>query len=271
MDRVCLLITVFNRPLQLRNSLSRLCNLTIPTEILIVDDGSEDSVHQVVQEFENILPIRYIYNNNREWSICSMARNIGIKNTDCEIVITSEPEILFITDVIGQMLEYHTRIPGKVISAGTIYHMGHQATLHHDMITDPVHRLQLELVNDSGHGTNPTSPNGYARIQGWVAPFAALYRREWLMELQGWDEQFIDWGWDDTDLLTRLSFNGVGQEIARDIECIHQWHEKLPADVQFRAVQYNEGRMNSKTFEKANPDNDLVANKGLEWGIIKSR
>ncbi len=266
-DRVCLLITTYNRSRQLANSLNRLCNLTLPDEVLIVDDGGSDNCQEIVKSFEDRLPIRYIYNNNPSWSICSMARNIGIKNTDCEIIITSEPEILFVTDVIAQFLQKHQEIPNKVISAGTIYHMGPAATLHTDMITNPVNRLMHESVNESGHGTYPDSPFGYARIQGWVAPFSALYRREWLMAIGGWCESYKSWGWDDTDLLTRLTTIGINQDIALDIECIHQWHDKLPPDTQMNASVENERMFMAKEIKPG--ADSVIANQDREWGVIK--
>jgi GT2 family glycosyltransferase len=272
MDRTCLLITSYNRNHQLNRSLERLCRLTLPDEVLVVNDGgNEQETEQTVNNFIGRLPIRYIYNHNPDWSICSMARNIGIKNTDCEIIITTEPEILFVTDVVKQMLEAHEQIPGKVISAGTIYHMGQNATLAPGMIEDPNNQLKHEAVNESAHNTNPTNSHGYVKVKGWVAPFTALYRREWLMELNGWDESFIQWGFDDTDLLTRLSFNGIGQDINHNIEAVHQWHEKLPPDVQFKAVKQNEQIMMAKNFDKNDPNNNLVANKNKNWGIIKTR
>ena len=89
LDKTCLLITTFNRGELLGHSLERLTHLTIPDEVLVVDDGSSDGTDAVVKSFEGRLPIKYIYNYNPDWSICSMARNIGIKNTDCEIIITS--------------------------------------------------------------------------------------------------------------------------------------------------------------------------------------
>lgn len=272
-DTTCLCITLYNRAHLLNRSLERLTRLTLPTEVLIIDDGSnKDNCEETVRNFEGRLPIRYIYNHSPDWTICSMARNIGLKNTECDIFITAEPEILFITDVIPQMLQRHSEIPEKVISAGTIYHMGEKAILHEDMITNPAARLQNhEAVNESTHGTNPHNPQGYARIQNWTAPFAALYRKEWLMDINGWSENFKSWGYDDTDLLTRLSFNGIQQHIDMDIQCIHQWHEKLPPHIQYEAVMHNERLMVSKNFNKQDPNNDIVANKGIEWGIIKTR
>lgn len=270
-NTTCLLITTFNRSPQLNKSLERLTRLTLPDEVLVINDGGQDNCEETVRNFEGRLPIRYIYNHNIEWSICSMARNIGIKNTDCDIVITAEPEILFMTDVVTQMLQKHQEIPEKVISAGTIYHMGEKATLHEDMITDPVNHMLLEAVSETSHNTNPVTPTGYAKIRGWTAPFAALYRREWLMDINGWDESFKSWGYDDTDLLTRLSFNGIQQSIEEEIQCIHQWHQKLPPNIQYDAVIHNEKLMLAKNFNKADMGNHIVANREKEWGIIKSR
>jgi len=256
----------------LKNSLERLTHLTLPDEVLIIDDGGSDNCKEVVESFKDRLPIRYIYNHNPDWSICSMARNIGIKNTECEIIITAEPEILFVTDVIKQMLDLHQEIPNKVISAGTVYHQGYASIIGQDMINDPSDRLNnASSITESAHNTNPANPIGYAKIKGWVAPFSALYRKEWLIEINGWDESFIQWGFDDTDLLTRLRLNNIGQDIALGIEVIHQYHDKLPPDVQFRAVQQNEKLMNVKNFDIDNPNNDIITNKNCEWGIIKER
>lgn len=270
-NRTCLLITTYNRSHLLNNTLSRLCHVTPPDEILVIDDGGSDNCEQIVMSYSNRLPVRYIYNHNPEWSICSMARNIGIKNTECDIIITSEPEIVYISDVVRQMLTYHDQVPGKVISAGTIYHMGEKAHLHPEMITSPQSRLSSEPVNNSRDNTNPSNPKGYVKVQGWVAPFTALYRREWLLAIGGWCEKYKSWGFDDTDLLTRLSRNGIQQEIALDIECIHQWHEKLPPNLQYKAAIGNEQLMLSKNFNKEDINNDIIANKDTEWGIIKHR
>lgn len=218
---------------QLRHTLNRLCDLTLPDEILIVDDGGSDGCDQVVPEFSDRLPIRYIFNNNPGQTICSMARNIGIRNTDADIVVTSEPEAMFITDVLAQLLAHHAIEPTKVISAGTVHH------------------AQRSDVRDVA---------SCMTIRGWVAPFTALYVRDWLMEIQGWDESFPSrWGWDDTDLLTRLRVKGHGQVIDLGSEILHQWHGSSAVDQ----------KLNEQHFLAKNLQHDgahVVANEGVEWG-----
>ena len=265
-DKVCLLITVFNRTPQLINSLKRLTRLTLPDEILIVDDGSKSGLEQELKQFEGVLPIRYIYNNNKDWSICSMARNIGIKNTDCEIIITSEPEILFIANNIKEMLSLHYET-NKVVSIGTIYHQGEKGVIANEIIETG--EIPEKLISKQQSNTNVHSFKGYVEIQGWVAPYSALYRKEWLMEINGWDEQFVKWGFDDTDLLTRLRIKGHNQVIANELKAIHQWHPKLPPDVQTKACLFNEKRMLEKNLNDNDINNPyLIANRDIEWGVI---
>lgn len=269
-DKVCLLITVFNRTPQLIRSLQRLNHLTLPDEILIVDDGSTSGLEQELKQFD--LPIRYIYNHNPDWSICSMARNIGIKNTDCDIVITCEPEILFITDNVKEMITLHYQNPNKVINVGTIYHQGKDGVTHQDTIDKGW--LDLSMVNNSDHNTNPKHSKGHAKIQNWVAPFCALYRREWLMSIGGWDEEFVKWGFDDTDLLTRLRVSKlhINQITDINLEAVHQYHDKLPPDAQRKACLFNEKRMMDKNLNDGGEDNPyIIANQNKEWGVIIPR
>ena len=67
--KTTLLITTYNRAHLLYNSLMRLKSLTIPDEVLIVDDGSSDNTEQVCKDFEVHLPIKYIYNHNPDWFV----------------------------------------------------------------------------------------------------------------------------------------------------------------------------------------------------------
>jgi len=253
------LITTFNRADQLSHSLNRLADgsLTKPDELIVVDDGGEDHTKDVCDSFANRLPIRYIYNNNRAWTICSLARNIGVKEASHDWIVVSEPELFFISDVIPQFLGHTEEHPDEVISAGTIYfgRPGYVPTLDTD---------GLEIAGDY------TPPMGVEAAIGWVAPFTALYHRDWLMEVGGWDEGFPGpWGWDDIDLLTRLRINGINQYIALDVRALHQYHgPENRGDVDFA----NEGYFRAKQFD-GNESKDhphLIANKGIEWGKLRT-
>lgn len=282
----CLLITVFNRAPLLRLSLERLTHLTLPDEVLIVDDGSTDECEAMVKSFEGRLPARYIYNHNPYWSICSFARNIGIKNTDKDIIITSEPEILFVTDVVAQIKKDMEENPKQLISAGTVYHAQQNCIVHEGFTIDAQGSLKDSIVED--YQTEPRSyhPSGFCKTVNMQATFIGAYKREWLLELGGWDEDFPGcWGFDDIELCTRLRINSINQFIDKDIEVVHQWHPHPPGDIWSKDAHENDLYFQSKQLNIAEQDileakrthtytqidPRLIANKGHEWGVIKHR
>ena len=212
-------------------------------KILVVDDGSTDETEAVCAKWAESLPVRYVYTHNPVESLCSHARNVGIKSTDADVIITSEPEMRFQTDVVAQMLDDHLNGVGagagsEVISAGTI---------HHTQVDGRV-----------------------STITGWVAPFVALYRREWLLRVGGWDEGFPDpWGWEDTDLLTRLRMSGIGQRIDLEVCATHLYHptrycNQARNEAHFRAKSFHHG-------DESPSGPDIVANQGREWGVPIAR
>jgi glycosyltransferase involved in cell wall biosynthesis len=255
---VTLLITTFNRAPQLTFSLQRLTALTKPDEVIVVDDGGTDNTEEVCGAFANLLPIRYLYNDHPEWSICSLARNIGVREASHEWIVVSEPELFWISDVIPLFLGHTDEHPDEVISAGTIYFGkgGYVPSLDVD---------GLDIAGDY------SPPMGVTEAIGWVAPFTALYHRDWLMGINGWDEEFPGpWGWDDIDLLTRLRITGINQFIALDVKALHQHHgPENRGDVNFA----NEAYFRAKQFD-GNESKDhprLIANRSHEWGQLRTR
>jgi glycosyltransferase involved in cell wall biosynthesis len=281
--KTTLLITTFNRGHLLKNSLERLCLLTIPDEIIIVDDGGSDNTEGVCKDFEGRLPIKYIYNHNPNWSICSMARNIGVKQATGDIIITSEPELLWISDIVKQMLEDRLVHPNEVISAGVIYHAQGSTPWHPALTTNPKEALKDSIVEDYEIQPRSYRQDGFVRTFNHQATFTALYEKKWLMDLGGWDEAFPGaWGFDDIELCTRLRINGINQHICPDMEVIHQWHPHLPPHIQGPQAAANDEYFKSKRLDLVEqdileqkrlgtykgPDERLIANKGKDWGVI---
>lgn len=272
--KTCVLITTYNRGHLLEKSLERLTHLTLPDEILIVDDGSNrqtDATEQICKGFEGRLPIRYLYNNNPEWTTRSLASNIGIKNTDCDIIITTEPELIWVTDIIPQMLKQHQEHPEDIVSIGTIYHGQPNSHVRDLVYTDPKQFLSESIVEDYITEPRPYDPNGFCKTVNMQATFACLYMKDWLMKLGGWREDFEVWGFDDIEICTRLRIAGHGQVIDKEMEAIHQFHSHPNPDVMGSAMQRNEQRMKDAHLDDIVDRNDprLTANQGLDWGRLR--
>ena len=266
-----LLITTFNRADLLGTSLARLARLTLPDEIVLVDDGGTDETPEIFRYFVESTGIKghYIYHDNPEHSICSFARNVGLKRMEADIVITSEPELIFLSDVIADFTSMIDRSKFNVISAGIVYHQGRLAWLEN--IVEHGDSKRLDTVDYES--TMPGWEMRYMCTRGWVAPYTAAYRRKWLMEIGGWDESFPgSWGWDDIDLITRLRINGHPQLIANHVEVLHQWHGAPPE--QGASGKVNEAHFYGKSFHSTPAEEDMtdvVANRGVEWGRLKPR
>jgi len=207
-----------------------------------------------------------------------------IKNTNADIIITSEPEMLFVTEVVKQMLDDHIANPDQIISAGTIYHMQTNAKFNPGYIIDPQSALKSEIVQDYEIQPRSYHQEGLVKCLNHQATFIALYKRDWLLELQGWDEDFPgNYGFDDIELCTRLRINGINQFIDQKIEAIHQWHPHQPPHIQGEAVKANDEYFKSKRLDEVEKDvfeakrkgeynqvdQRLISNRSHPWGIIK--
>lgn len=270
--KTTLLITTFNRGHLLEKSLERLTHITLPDEVLIIDDGSNkqmDATKFVVKGFADRLPIRYLYNNNPQHSICSFARNIGVKYAAGDIIITAEPELLFVTDIIPQMLAKHEEFPNHIISIGTIYHMQEEARLRDEAFTNPEGFLNEQIVEDYIIEPRPYDTKGFVKTKNLQATFGALYRKDWIYEVGGWDEDFPgNYGWDDVDLCTRLRLKGYNQVVDISQEAIHQWHIHQPPHIGGVEADKNDKYFKAKDMQNADSP-FIIANKGHEWGVLK--
>lgn len=233
-------IPTCNRTGLLQKSLEHLARTGIqrPDEILILDDGGTDNCKQVCAFLREQwgLPIQYAHHHAPGLTICCGPRNIMVKRTSCDIVVTCEPEILFVSDVLAQI---EAAWDGEnVVSAGTIF--SQLSPEHWDL-------------------------NQMERLDAWKAHGSVnAFAREWLVDAGGWDESFPGpWGWDDVDMFTRLRCMGHGERTPAEIQAIHQFHGSGRPH-----QQDNEDHFRAKMADGDCRPEFLVANQGREWGVL---
>ena len=226
---VSMIITAYERGPLLERSLKALGDLTPPDEIIVIDDGSYTrGVRQAVENAPSHLNIEYVYNNRPGSQNPCQPRNVALKMAQGDEILVTEPEILFVTDVVAQLLNARTLYPDGLLHESWCFH-------------EPRSGVSLEDCD---------------RVPGF---YAHLIRKDWLMEVGGWDEAMPGaWGWDDILLYGRLSYNGHQRVGLEGILLRHQWHESRVEP----AVE-NEAYARSREYPR-----DLVANAGQEWGRI---
>lgn len=274
--KVSIVATTFNRSVQMRRGLVSILNqdnLPEELEIVLVDDGSVDDTKEIVDTIlvplaqEKQVNFKYVYLDHPEHRISSIPRNVGIKNAEGEVIIFTESEMLHVGDTVAQILKKMEEEPARTPVATQIWSMGRRIW---EKISEEDYRYPSRIINHryamlvEGNMQNTKAPDADFGITGSNNCFTGAYfavRKQWLMDLGGFDETFEGHGWDDWDLLHRLNVYGKGVLYCNDIIVIHQWHEK---NYPYNTI--DAGKRNG-TLSEANLKKGLIiANKGKDWG-----
>lgn len=275
--KVSYFLTPFNRGTQTKRTLDRLMNLTLPDEVIVLDDDSTDNTEELIGNHPIGQKTQYRYLKRKKpagitYDACSIPRNICLKMAQYEYVLFADPEVLFVTDAVAQLKEISTRDPDYMVCSGTVYLMNAEAPIDDRISSDPnlfINSIwDVRPVPTTAENGNP--PQSVTKTINWAATFACFCKKQWLMDIGGWDEDMSlingggGYAWDDTDMATRLRLTGHNQNTYPEVVTIHQWHERPPGQI---------GQIkNSDIFFRKNLQEDqtlLVANKNRpDWGVL---
>jgi len=199
----------------------------LPVEIIVVDDGGADQAATVVDRgqargldihYRRVRPPDAPRNNGQ-------ARNAGIRAARFPLILNSDPDVVFVTDVIRRLIAAWQ--PGTFCSVSGYFPLTRRAWL---ALWDESERRPLRADDYRAHLDGRQnlvhSPDDVHGLHG-----AFLCDRATLQRLRGYDERFYCWGWEDRDLLTRLE-QGLGftRRYVEGAIVAHQWHPTLRAD-----------------------------------------
>lgn len=271
--KVSIIMTTYNRKVQLGRGLRTILNqenLPEDLEIIVVDDGSTDETWGYLAEnFMNSFPVlTYIYLNHPEPRISCIPRNVGIKNATGDIILFTEPEALHVGNTISDMLKAMEENPNNTILASQVWTIGPRIyqKLSEEEFSHPARILNhpyAMIAIDSNAG-NSKAPDSDFAITGEMNCNAGVFfgtRKQWLLDIGGFDEEFFGHGGDDFNLYDRLALYGKGIKKVNHIPVIHQWHEKnYPYNI------YEAAEKNLSSWKKRLEQGEYRANIGKEWG-----
>lgn len=237
---VSLIITTYNRANLLASAFETLQYLTLPDEVIVVDDGSDDqSVRSVCERHTLETPVRYVRNEPVHRGTRCQPTNVAIKRSSGDLIIHSDPEVEFLSDIVDQYRKATREFPDNILAPDVAYHD-----------TYPYCQIEACRVIAAGDGLHATGGPCYA------------YRRDWLLEVGGWDESLGWGGWDDLDLHTRLSWIGHSHVAVPGAQVRHHWHEEMD-------WSGSENKSNADIVQSKRYPQDLVANVDREWGVVR--
>ncbi len=196
LTNVSIVITTFNRPNQLRNTLASIaCQMykDLIIEVIVVDDGADGETQEICQAHGAI----YIKLNRPQtgsYRNPALPNNIGIRHAKGDVIILQNAEC-------------------QHIDPNTIKKLW-------DAVTDKnaVFARVMGLHQDG-------SPDWLYCGKEQPRPFffCGAIKRTWLEKLHGFDEDYVSAGYDDDDMAARLRKEGLTFEFS-DIQVNHQWH-----------------------------------------------
>lgn len=248
-----LIITTYNWPEALSIVLSSLNGQTsIPDEVIIADDGSGDSTKNIIEKFQNntSIPIIHSWQKDKGFRL-SKSRNRAIAKAKYEYIIMIDGDMILHKDFIKD----HLRFAKK-----NTYLQGSRVLLQQPFSSIVLESKKFKKPSlFSAHFKNKVnsfrlpflsfiislkSSKNLNRIRGCNF---SIYRED-IIKVNGFNEDFVSWGKEDSEFVTRLFNYGV-----------------LRKDMKFSGIQFHlfhkEGSPKSDNLELLDKS---ILNK-LDW------
>ncbi|MEB3330570.1 MAG: glycosyltransferase [Candidatus Sericytochromatia bacterium] len=243
-------IATYNRGPILEQCLRALLTQTLSAEayeLVIVDDGSTDDTPERVARLRTAVPA-WTYHRQPNGGR-SRARNVGVALAQGEIIVFIDSDMVVVPTFLADHLALHRRAGER-----------------------PVYVQGLAVdTDDFAHPTE--TPVGPLDVS--AACFATnnvSVPRACLLAVGGFDEGFVEYGWEDLELGLRLRAHGVGIVRSRAARGFH-WHPRFSlADLPtMRRTEEERGRMAARFF-RLHPTWEVrlmiqltPLHRGLDW------
>jgi glycosyltransferase involved in cell wall biosynthesis len=228
---VGILISTYNWPEALELIFQSILNqTTLPNEILIADDGSTKSTKDLIEKYRKIFHIP-IYHTWQEDMGFRKARvlNMAVKLCSADYIIEIDGDILlhpkFIEDHIKNARE-------------GVFVQGARASIGYEKTTEILNsRFGILKMNAFTNGIKSRfnairlpflsflikeKKNGHSNIK---ACNLAYWRRDYIA-VNGYDNQFHGWGWEDNEFAARLINAGIKKKrLKLAAICYHLYHK----------------------------------------------
>ncbi len=233
--KISIVIPTYNRKKVLKRCLQLLFAQEFPSseyEIILVDNGSTDGTDKIVASLSSSCSFTYLVEPRRGPHI---ARNRGIKAARGEIIVFVDSDILTPPGFLMEHLKFHEIYGDKVIVSGPAVRTSNLM----DDFSDIEKRKRKKKFFD------------------WSGPSLITsnlsVRREHLLKVGGFDEEFEGMGWHDWDLGLRLIKSGLTPKRNLDAIVYHYKEKRESTDLSELLKKRIERGRNAVLYYKKHP------------------
>jgi GT2 family glycosyltransferase len=258
MPTCSLIVTTYNWPEALNLSLRSVFKQTqMPDEIIVADDGSRQETRELIDAIskEFNFPIIHCWQEDIGFRL-SRSRNNAIIASHCDYVIFIDGDVIVHKNFVRDHLKYSQR---RTFVNGSRVLLS--KSLSDNLLKGELKELGIRFLKEKNNINGLRIPflhwlikgpqNSIERIKGCNMAF---WRAD-LIEVNGFDESFVGWGREDSDMAARLLNLGIKRFNLKFLAiCYHLYHAQQSRD----RLTKNDELLKEVIESKA-----IVAKKGL--------
>lgn len=239
---VSIIMTPWNRTALLANTLRSIQIQNYPAlQIIVVEDNPGDASTESLCRENRIEYARRIRGQHNTWTNPAQLLNHGIRKATGDIIIFQNAECKY---------ETRTGIADLIVPVEADPML---TAVPYVQALNPDGTFKEWYMHDQGYRA------------GWISYFCQAIRRDAVMAIQGFDETYRGYGYEDDDFELRLIKHGVKSRYMPHVLVSHQWHPQFV---------YNGGEHDREQIFFRNRNaihagtRPIVANLGTEWGKL---
>ncbi len=263
---VSLIITTYNRPEALEQTLKSVLKQTcIPKEVIIADDGSDSRTADLVRKYQKILPLdlRHSWQEDRGYRLAA-SKNKAVASSTGDYLVFMDGDMILDHRCIEDYVNF--RQPNFFLN-GSYVRIYQELTnkIFTGEIESPsfwskgIKRRQNALYIPFLHKFVKGPQYTYKRIRGGQC---SMWKDDFI-KVNGFDEQFEGWGYEDFDLGYRLMNAGVKRTNIKF--CAITYHLYHTPSSRSSTVQ------NWAILEKTIRTKKIWAEKGINQYLLQSQ
>ncbi|MDJ1484565.1 glycosyltransferase family 2 protein [Cytophagaceae bacterium YF14B1] len=248
-----LVISTYNWPEALEVCLLSILHQTVlPQEVVIADDGSREDTFKLIESYKSKfpVPIHHVWHPDNGFQV-GKARNRAFAKSKYDYIVQIDGDVIlhpkFIYDHLnfaasGYFLSGSRMLMTPELSKKILKEKRTLISLFEKGVNNKLNGIRFPIMS---HILSPLYRVGEKKY--YVKGCNMSFWRQDLIDVNGYDENFIGWGREDSDLAIRLMNNGKTKRFLkqRAVMC-HIWHKVASRDYE----KINITRMNEAIQNK---------------------